>query len=61
MLAIREFEQRRPKLKYPARRKIHSQKCTYLFMKASCVVLRGVRLREVPLTQYIIRNSLKYG
>ena len=33
----------------------------YLSMKASRVVLRGVRLREEPLTQYLIRNSLKYG
>ena len=30
----------------------------YLFMKASRVVLRGVRLREEPLTSYVIRNSL---
>ena len=27
-------------------------------MKASRVVLRGVRLREEPLTSYVIRNSL---
>ena len=33
----------------------------YLFMKVSRVVLRGVRLREEPLTWYVIRNSLKYG
>ena len=50
VLAIREFERRRPKLKSPERRNIHPQKCMYLFMKASCVVLRGVRLREVLLT-----------
>ena len=25
----------------------------YLSTKASCVVLRGVRLREEPLTQYV--------
>ena len=33
----------------------------YLFMKASRVVLRGVRLREEPLSKYVVRNSLKYG
>ena len=33
----------------------------YLSMKASSVVLRGVGLREEPLTEYVIRNSLKYG
>ena len=30
----------------------------YLFMKASRVVLSGVRLHENPLTQYVIQNSL---
>ena len=30
----------------------------YLFMKASRVVLRGVRLREEPLTYYVFKNSL---
>ena len=30
----------------------------YLFMKASRVVLRVVRLREEPLTYYVLRNSL---
>ena len=30
----------------------------YLFMRASRVVLRGVRLRKEPLTYYVIRNSL---
>ena len=49
-LAIREFEQRRPKLTSRERRKINSRTCMYLFMKASRVVLRGVRLRENPLT-----------
>ena len=48
-LAIREFEQRRPKLMSRERRKIDSWTCMYLSMKASRVVLRGV-----------IRNSLKY-
>ena len=34
----------------------------YLVMKASRVVLCGVRLREEPLTQlYVIRKSSKYG
>ena len=47
-LAIREFEQRRPKLTSRERRKINSRTCMYLFMKASRVVLRGVRLREEP-------------
>ena len=49
-LAIREFEQRRPKLMSRERRKINSWRCMYLSMKASRVVLRGVRLREEPLT-----------
>ena len=45
-LAIREFEQRRPKLTSRERRKINSRTHLYLFMKASRVVLRGIRLRE---------------
>ena len=45
-LAIKEFEQRRPKLTSRERRKINSRTCMYLFMKASRVVLRGIRLRE---------------
>ena len=49
-LAIKEFEQRGPKLTSRERRKINSRKNMYLFMKASRVVLRGVRLREEPLT-----------
>ena len=49
-LAIKEFEQRRPKLTSRERRKINSRTHLYLFMKASRVVLRGVRLRENPLT-----------
>ena len=49
-LAIREFQHRRPKLTSRERRKINSRTHLYLFMKASRVVLRGVRLREDPLT-----------
>ena len=49
-LAIREFEQRRPKLMSREKRKINSWTCMYLSMKAARVVLRGVRLREEPLT-----------
>ena len=49
-LAIKEFEQRLPKLTSRIRRKINSRTHMYLFMKASRVVLRGVRLREKPLT-----------
>ena len=45
-LAIREFQQRRPKLTSRERRKIHSRTHLYLFKKASRVVLRGIRLRE---------------
>ena len=45
-LAIREFEHRRPKLTPRERRKMNSQTRMYLFMKASRVALRGVRLRE---------------
>ena len=48
-LAIREFEHRRPKLTSRERRKINSRTRMYLFsVKASRVVLRGVRLREEP-------------
>ena len=47
-LAVRGFEHRRPKL--TRRRKINSRTRMYLFMKASRVVSRGVRLREEPLT-----------
>ena len=49
-LAIKEFEQRRPKLTSRERRKINSRTHMYLFMKASRVVLRGVWFREKPLT-----------
>ena len=49
-LEIKEFEQRRPKLTSRERRKINYRVHMYLFMKASRVVLRGVRLREEPLT-----------
>ena len=49
-LAIREFEHRRPKLVSRERRKINSRKRMYLFMKASRVVLRAVRLREERLS-----------
>ena len=48
-LAIKEFEQRRPKLTSRERRKINSRTHD-LSMKASPVVLRGVRLREEPFT-----------
>ena len=57
-LAVKEFEQRRPKLTSRERRKINSRTHIYLFMKASRVVLRVVRLREEPLTYYVLRNSL---
>ena len=40
------------------RRKINSWTRIYLFMKASRVVLRGVRFCGEPLTYYVIRNSL---
>ena len=56
-LAIKEFEQRRPKLTSRKRRKINSRTHTYLFMKASRAVLRGVWFREEPLTEYVIQNS----
>ena len=45
-LATKEFEQRRPKLKSRERRKVNYRAHMYLFMKASRVVLRDVRLRE---------------
>ena len=50
VLAIKEFEQRRPKLTSRKRRKINSRTHMYLFMKASRVVLRGVWFREKLLT-----------
>ena len=56
-LAIKEFEQRRPKLTSRKRRKINSRTHVYLFMKASRVVLRSVWFREEPLTSYFILNS----
>ena len=40
-LAIKEFEQRRPKFTSRKRRKINSRTYMYLFMKASRVALRG--------------------
>ena len=49
-LAIKKFEERRPKLISWKRRKINSRTHVYLFMKASRVVLRGVWFREEPLT-----------
>ena len=49
-LTTREFEHRRPKFKSRERQKINSQTRMYLFMKASRVVLRSVRLHEEPLT-----------
>ena len=49
-LAIREFEHRRPKLTSRERRKINSRTSMCLFMKASRVVLRAVRLRKEPLS-----------
>ena len=45
-LAIREFQHRRPKLTSRERRKIYSRTHLCLFMKASRVVFRGIRLRE---------------
>ena len=49
-LAIRQFEHRRPKLTSRERRKINSRTRMYLFMKASRVVSRAVRLREERLS-----------
>ena len=60
-LSIKEFEHRRPKLTSRERREINSRTRMYLFIKTSRVLLLGVRLREEPLTYYVIRNSLKYG
>ena len=50
LLAIKEFEQRCPKLMSRERQKINSWTCMYLFVKVSHVVLSGVRLCEEPLT-----------
>ena len=51
-LAIREFKHRPPKLTSRERRKIYSQTCLYLLMKASRVVLRGVMLGIVDLIRH---------
>ena len=59
-LTIGEFEHRRPRLMSRERRKINSRTRIYLFMKASRILLRGVRLREQSLTKYVIRNNLLY-
>ena len=40
------------------RRKINSRTLIDFFTKALRIVLRGVWLREEPLTLYVIRNSL---
>ena len=48
--AIREFQHRRPKPTSRERRKINFRTGMYLFMKASHIMLRGVGLREEPLT-----------
>ena len=45
-LAVKEFEQRRPKLTSRKRRRINSRTHMYSFMKASRAVLRGVWFRE---------------
>ena len=50
VLAIKEFEQRRPKFTSRKRRKINSRTHMYLFMKGSRVVLRSVWLHKDPLT-----------
>ena len=49
-LAIKESEQRCPKLTSRKRWKINPRSQMYLFMKASHVVLRGVWFREELLT-----------
>ena len=41
------------------RRKINSWTLIDFFTKALRIVLRGVWLREEPLTLYVIRNSLE--
>ena len=62
-LAIKEFEQRHPKHTFLKRRKINSQIHTYLFMKASRIVLRSVWFHKEPLTNklYGIVWETKYG
>ena len=45
-LAIKEFEQRRPKLTSRKRQRIKSRTHMHLFLKVSRVVLRGVWFRE---------------
>ena len=49
-LAIRKFEHKRPKLRSRERRTINSRTRMCLFMKASRVVLRVVRLRKEPMS-----------
>ena len=43
---------------FSKRRKINSRTLIDFFTKALRIVLRGVWLREEPLTLYVIRNSL---
>ena len=44
---------------FSKRRKINSRTLIDFFTKALRIVLRGVWLREEPLTLYVIRNSLE--
>ena len=43
---------------FSKRRKINSRTLIHFFTKALRIVLRGVWLREEPLTLCVIRNSL---
>ena len=57
-LAIREFEHKRRKLISRERRKINSRTCMYLFMKASRVMLRGVRLDLIRYKEWFGKRNM---
>ena len=57
-LAVKEFEQRRPKLTSRERRKINSRTCMYLFMKASRVMFRGVRLDLIRYKEWFGKRNM---
>ena len=58
-LAISEFEHGRTKLTSRETRKINAWTRRYLSTKASRVVSRRVRLREEPMTQYVIPGGVR--
>ena len=60
-LAIKKFEQRRPKLTSRKRRKINSRTRTYIFMKALCYAVLGFARNRWLNKLYGIVWEIKYG